>query len=176
MPRTRIETGKSHHHRWQCTANPRYRQKKIRARRGACVALGAMSFIDVADINKLTDDELEGLQEPDLDGTDPTPATDLEDYMITLNPPKSVTVATVEMETAGFGGIFTSIGKLVASIFKAGKAISKAATMFKGAARSGGGERFAKLRNRDTNGPASKVCLLFSRQHCRVLTRAIGRC
>jgi hypothetical protein len=122
-----------------------------------------MTFIDVADLNKLTDDELEGLQEPDLDGIDPTPATELEDYMISLNPPKGVTVVSVEMESAGIGGIFTSIGKWIASLFNAGKAISKAATMFKGAAKSSGGQRFAKLRDRNTNVPGSKVCLLFSR-------------
>jgi hypothetical protein len=120
-----------------------------------------MSFIDIPDLNKLTDDEVEGLQEPDLDGKDPTPATELKDYMITLSVPKGVTVASIEIETAGFG-LVGGIAKLISVLVKNAKAISKAATIFKGAAKTGGGERFAKLRNPEKNGPASKVSLLLS--------------
>ncbi|KAF2261260.1 hypothetical protein CC78DRAFT_583904 [Lojkania enalia] len=138
--------------------NDRERKRRIRARRGACLALGAMSFITPEDVGVITDDEMAGLQEPDFDGVDPIPGVDLEDYMITLSRPMTV---TVEMETAGFGG---AISRLIMAIFNAGKAISKAARTFQGAAKTGGGERFARLRNLKKDTPASKGAVEAARK------------
>ncbi|KAH7116270.1 hypothetical protein B0J11DRAFT_584301 [Dendryphion nanum] len=120
------------------------RQRKIRARRGACLALGAMTWIPETDVSQLTDDEIAGLQEPD--DTMPIPNFDLEDYMVTIRAKPNIPIVDA---TAGFG-----IGGLIKAITSGGALISKTGKAFKGAA-SGTSATLKNLKNKGKS-PASK--------------------
>ncbi|KAH8730567.1 hypothetical protein GQ44DRAFT_768328 [Phaeosphaeriaceae sp. PMI808] len=89
----------------------RNRENKARARRSACLALGAMTFLPEADVQALGEAEIEGLIEPDAKSI--VPEIDLEDYMITLRNP---VVAKIVMETAG-----PNFGSLIKLLFKIGR-------------------------------------------------------
>lgn len=140
----------------------RERQKRIRARRGACFALGAMSFIPADDMKAITDEEIAGMQEPGYDGDDPIPGEELKDHMITLGKPAQVSVPYTE--EAGLGGIVKAIIK----IFKSAASVSKAATLFKNAAKSTGGARMKDLRKPFINKAAGKKAVEAAKKSDRI--------
>lgn len=124
------------------------RQRKIRARRGACLALGALTFIPESDTTQLSDDEIEGMQEPELDPDSPIPDKDLEDYMVHIY---TLPTVQIEMETAGF----PNFGALINAAEAAGKVASKAAQVFSKIGGKTGGKRFMDAKSLDKTTKAS---------------------
>ncbi|PVH92232.1 hypothetical protein DM02DRAFT_733809 [Periconia macrospinosa] len=135
------------------------RKRRIRARRGACLALGAVTWIAPDDINSLTAEMISGLQEPENDS--PLPEKDLEDHMIEIKEKPETGKIAVDFEsteTAGPGGAIVSLFKSIASWVKnnlfrgkggnAAEAAAKAASLFKTAApNKSGGRQFNDLRD-----------------------------
>lgn len=135
-----------------------YRENKARARRSACLALGAMSFIPEADVQALGELELEGIIEPD--DLSHVPDIDIEDYMVSITTP-SVAVVNIEMETAGPN--FGALVKALVRLFKGGSPGGKAAErpqipatrpsrVFGGEGKGlgTGAQRFGDLRRKDS--------------------------
>ncbi|CAI6338037.1 unnamed protein product [Periconia digitata] len=137
--------------------NDRDKKRRIRARRGACLALGAVTWMPSADIDELTDDIISGIQEPEADS--PLPDKDLEDHMIEIKEkPAQVAAVVVERDLdsrGGLGSAFGQIFKFLSKLFKKGGgkaagAAANAAKVFRVAAapsRNGGGRQIKNLRD-----------------------------
>lgn len=156
------------------------RRRSVRARRGACLALGAVTFLPQDDVKDLTDEEIEGMMEPDesLDST-LLPDMDLEDYMVTIapKPGKTLKVYNDEQLTAGPPILMAimSLIKIAASAAKVAKAAragavtpSMANRVFNAFGGKTGGQRFINLKAKAKTTKASQKAVTAARSSDRI--------
>ncbi|CAI6340276.1 unnamed protein product [Periconia digitata] len=129
-------------------------REKQRIRRSTCLAVGSMSWLAKEDTNKLSDEEIEGLIEPDEDDL-LVPETDIEEWMVRFDWKMVQRIKGDDTSTAGFFG-------WIGAAIKAGTAVSKSGrvtgSVGKALSKSGGkssGERYTMLRNKKTKDKAA---------------------
>jgi hypothetical protein len=112
-----------------------------------------MTWIPEDDSNQLSDDEIDGLIEPDEEDL-LVPDKDIEDYMITLT---KIKYAQIESESAGWFGFINAVVKAGKAVSKSGRVSGPASRILSKAGGKSGGQRFSFLRNKlGKNSAASK--------------------